>query len=126
MISSSMKTTLDVKRQTRTFYARANLLIRNFRHYTDKVKCYLFQSCCRSTGMYCSQLWFNSTNDVQFSLILLREWNAAQMLLYLLVYLDLFTCIPLFVSGRIHFCIYPSHFSHCSNYLTLFLICLCM
>ena len=26
MISSSMKTTMDVKRQTRTFYARANLL----------------------------------------------------------------------------------------------------
>ena len=32
-------TTIDVKRQTRTFYARANLLIRNFRHCTDKVKC---------------------------------------------------------------------------------------
>ena len=54
-------TTIDVKRQTRTFYARANLLIRNFRHYTDKVKCYLFQSYC--TNMYCSQLWFNSTKD---------------------------------------------------------------
>ena len=61
MISSSMKTTIDVKRQTRTFYARANLLLRNFRHCTDKVKCYLFQSYC--TSMYCSQLWFNSTKD---------------------------------------------------------------
>ena len=61
MISSSMKTTIDVKRQTRTFYARANLLLRNFRHCTDKVKCYLFQSYCKS--MYCSQLWFNSTKD---------------------------------------------------------------
>ena len=61
MICSSMKTTIDVKRQTRTFYARANLLIRNFRHCTDKVKCYLFQSYC--TCMYCSQLWFNSTTD---------------------------------------------------------------
>ena len=61
MISSSMKTTIDVKRQTRTFYAQANLLIRNFRHCTDKVKCYLFQSYC--TSMYCSQLWFNSTKD---------------------------------------------------------------
>ena len=56
MISSSMKTTIDVKRQTRTFYARANLLFRNFRHCTDKVKCYLFQSNC--TNMYCSQVWF--------------------------------------------------------------------
>ena len=52
MISSSMKTTIDVKRQTRTFYARANLLIRNFGHCNNKVKCYLFQSYC--TSMYCS------------------------------------------------------------------------
>ena len=62
MISSSMKNTIDVKRQTRTFYARAKLLIRNIIHCTDKVKCYLFQSYC--TSMYnCSQLWFNSTKD---------------------------------------------------------------
>ena len=61
MTSSSMKTTIDVKRQTRTFYARANLLICNFRHCTDKVKCYLFKSYC--TSMYCSQLWLNSTKD---------------------------------------------------------------
>ena len=44
-IISSMKTAIDVKNQTHTFYARANLLIiRNFRHCTDMVKCYLFQS----------------------------------------------------------------------------------
>ena len=61
MTSSSMKTTIDVKRQTRSFYSRANLLICNFRHCTDKAKCYLFQSYC--TSMYCSQLWFNSTKD---------------------------------------------------------------
>ena len=36
-----MKTTIDVKRQTRTFYARANLLTRDFKHCTDRVKCYL-------------------------------------------------------------------------------------
>ena len=59
MISSSMKTTIDVIRQTRTFYVRVNLLIRNFRHCTDKVKCHFFQFYC--TSMYCSQLWFNST-----------------------------------------------------------------
>ena len=60
MINSSFKTTIDVQRQTRNFYARANLLIRNFRYCsTDNVKCYLFQSYC--TSMYCCQLWFNST-----------------------------------------------------------------
>ena len=59
MINSSLKTTIDVKRQTRNFYSRASLLIRNFRHCTDTVKCYLFQS--YYTSMYCCQLWFNST-----------------------------------------------------------------
>ena len=61
MINSSLKTTIDVKRQTRNFYSRANLLIRNFRYCTDNVKCYLFQSYC--TSMYCCQLWFNSTKS---------------------------------------------------------------
>ena len=42
------------------------------------------------------------------------------MLLTLLVYQHPFTCIPLFLSGGMHFCIYPSHFSHCSNYTTEF------
>ena len=32
MIHSSMKTTIDVARQTRKFYLQANLLLRNFRH----------------------------------------------------------------------------------------------
>ena len=61
MISSSMKTTIGVKSQTRTFYARDNLLICNVRHCTDKVKSYFFLSYC--TSMYCGQLWFNSTKD---------------------------------------------------------------
>ena len=32
IIPSSMKTTIDVARQTRKFYLQANLLLRNFRH----------------------------------------------------------------------------------------------
>ena len=44
MINSSLKTTIDVYRQPRIFHARANLLIRNFRYFTDNAKCYLFQS----------------------------------------------------------------------------------
>ena len=35
MINSSFKTTINVQRQTRNFYARTNLLIRNFRYCTD-------------------------------------------------------------------------------------------
>ena len=61
MIHSSMKTTIDVARQTRKFYMQANLLRRNFRYCSDDVKCTLFQSYC--TNMYCCQLWFNSTKS---------------------------------------------------------------
>ena len=50
MINSSLKTTIDVKRQTRNLNARANLLIRNFRYCTDdSVKCY----CFRPTALAC-------------------------------------------------------------------------
>ena len=59
MIHSSMKTTIDVARQTRKFYLQANFLLRNFRHCSDQVKCVLFQTYC--TNLYCCQLWFNST-----------------------------------------------------------------
>ena len=56
-----MKTTIDVTRQTRKFYMQANLLLRNFRHCSDDVKCSLFQTYC--TNIYCCQLWFNSTKS---------------------------------------------------------------
>ena len=43
MIHSSMKTTIDVARQTRKFYLRANLLLRNFRHCSDQVNVFYFR-----------------------------------------------------------------------------------
>ena len=61
MIHSSMKTTIDVARQTRKFYLQANLLLRNFRHCSDQVKCVLFQTYC--TDLNCCQLWSNSTKS---------------------------------------------------------------
>ena len=61
MIHSSMKTTIDVARQTRKFYMQAIVLLRNVRYCFDDVKCTLFQSYC--TNMYCCQLWFNSTKS---------------------------------------------------------------
>ena len=60
-IHSIMKTTIDVARQTRKFYLQANLLLRNFRHCSDHVKCALCQTYC--TNMYCGQLWFNLTKS---------------------------------------------------------------
>ena len=48
MIHYSMKTAIDVARQTRKFYVKANLLLHNFRHCSDQVKCVLFQTYCTS------------------------------------------------------------------------------
>ena len=60
-IRSIMKTTIDVARQTRKLYLQANLLLRNFRHCSDDVKCALCQTYC--TNMCCCQLWFNLTKS---------------------------------------------------------------
>ena len=60
LLNSSMKTSIDVSRQTRKFYAQANMLLRNFRYCGREVKCMLFKSYC--TNMYCCPLWFNSTS----------------------------------------------------------------
>ena len=39
-----MKTSSDVVHQTRTFYAQANMLLRNFRYCTNDVKKVCFSS----------------------------------------------------------------------------------
>ena len=56
-----MKTSSDVVRQTRKFYALANNLVRNFRYCTNDVKCMLFKSF--RANMYCCPLWFNTTTS---------------------------------------------------------------
>ena len=59
--NSSMKTSSNVVRQTRKFYAQANMLLRNFCYCTNDVKCTLFKSLC--ANMYCCPLWFNFTSS---------------------------------------------------------------
>ena len=61
LLNPSMKTSIDVSRQARKFYAQANMLLRNFRYCSNEVKCSLFKSFC--TNMYCCPLWFNSTSS---------------------------------------------------------------
>ena len=61
ILNSQLKTSVDVSRQTRKFYAQANMLLRNFRYCSDDVQCMLFRSFC--TNMYCCPLWFNSTSS---------------------------------------------------------------
>ena len=61
LLSTSMKMSIDVSRQTQKFYAQANMLLRNFRYCSNEVKCSLFKSFCTNT--YCCPLWFNSTSS---------------------------------------------------------------
>ena len=56
-----MKTSSDVVRLIRKFYAQANMLLRNFRYCNYISKCTLFKSFC--ANMYCCPLWFNSTSS---------------------------------------------------------------
>ena len=57
IINSSTKTSFDVVRQTRKFYAQVNMLLRNFYYCTNDIKCMLFKSFC--ANMYCCPLQFN-------------------------------------------------------------------
>ena len=61
LLNRSMKTSIDVIRQTRKFYAKANMLLRKFRYCSNEVKCSLYTSFF--TNMYCCHLWFNSTSS---------------------------------------------------------------
>ena len=61
LLNPSMKTSIDVSRQTRKFYTQANMLLRNFRYCSNEVKYSLFKSFC--TNMYCCPIWFNSTSS---------------------------------------------------------------
>ena len=49
----------DLKRQMRTYYANANMLLRKFSYCFPNVKCCMFKSYCAT--MYCSSMWFDST-----------------------------------------------------------------
>ena len=78
MLNSQLKTSIDVSRQTRKFYAQANMLLRNFRYCSVDVKCMLFRS--YYTDMYCCPLWFNSTSSVLKRLLLIvKPYSAGEM-----------------------------------------------
>lgn len=62
MFIENDSTNKDVTRQTRQFYAKSNMLVRNFKKCSRNVKCYLFRSYCSS--MYGSNLWYNCTKSM--------------------------------------------------------------
>ena len=91
IINSSTKTSTDVVRQTRTFYAQTNMLLRSFRYCTNDVNCTLFKSFC--ANMYCCLLWFNSisstikkvktsyTSALRNLLLIEKPYSASTMLI---------------------------------------------
>ena len=83
ILNSQLKTSVDVSRQSRKFYAQANMLLRNFRYCSDDVKCMLFRSYC--TNMYCCPLWFNSTSSSIKELTSKSSYNGVLRRLLLIV-----------------------------------------
>ena len=59
MITSKLSDNDDIKRQIRSFYGKANMLVRTFSQYSDHVKLQLFSSYCGS--LYSCHLWCNYT-----------------------------------------------------------------
>ena len=60
-ICSNMNDDTEIKRQCRNIYGRGNMIIRNFKHCAEYVKCQLFQSFC--TSFYCAPLWTVFSNE---------------------------------------------------------------
>ena len=61
-ITNELKDDASIRQQCRNMYSIGNMLIRNFRQYTDAVRCQLFQSFC--TSFYCSSLWSSYTFEI--------------------------------------------------------------
>ena len=110
ILNSQLKTSVDVSRQTRKFYAQANMLLRNFRYCSDDVKCMLFRSYC--TNMYCCPLWFISTSSRIKKLK--ASYNGVLRRLLLLVIVKPYSASEMFVTHGI-----PSFFNYFGNVYTV-------
>ena len=54
-INSNQTDNTSIEQQVKNVYSRGNMIIRNFKHCCESVKCQLFESFC--TSFYCSSLW---------------------------------------------------------------------
>jgi hypothetical protein len=54
-ITENQKDDTSIEHQMKNLYIRGNMIIRNFKHCCESVKCQLFKSFC--TSFYCSPLW---------------------------------------------------------------------
>ena len=99
ILNSQLKRSVDVSRQTRKFYAQANMLLRNFRYCFDDDKCMLLRSYC--INLYCCPLWFNSTSSsikklkasyngvLRRLLLIIKPYSASEMFVTMLFHLFL-------------------------------------
>ena len=96
-----MKTTKDVARKTRKFYLQANLLLRNFRHCSDDVKCLFF----RRTVLIC----------IVVSCCLIRRKVAQKSYLQaiIVIYVVFFAFLNLIVQV---ICLYQEEFPYLLNF----------
>ena len=54
-VTTNFKDDINIRSQTCSIYSRGNMLIRNFSHCSEEVKCQLFKSFC--TSLYCTPVW---------------------------------------------------------------------
>ncbi len=60
-ITCNQKDDISIEQQMKNVYVRGNMIIRNFKHCSESVKCQLFKSYC--TSFYCSPLWCYNTME---------------------------------------------------------------
>ena len=73
MINSQLKTSIDVSRQARKFYAQANMLLRIFRYCSVDVKCMLFRS------YYIKKLKASYNGVPRRLLLIVKPYSASEM-----------------------------------------------
>ena len=66
IMSSTRDDELDMRRQLKSFYARANFIVRKFSHCSKKVKCTLFRSFLYN--VYCLNVWCNYSTRMMHTL----------------------------------------------------------
>ena len=77
IMSSTGMDDADIQRQLRSFYARANFIVRNFGQCSQKVKCVLFKSFLYS--VYCLNVWCNFSAK-QMSKLRIAYNNAMRLI----------------------------------------------
>ena len=60
-IATNLQDDRSIRQQPRNMYSRGNMILRNFKHCRDTVKCQLFSH--SSLIFYCASLWSSNKNE---------------------------------------------------------------